>query len=144
MRCSYCNQAFCWLCGKAVDDEPFPVHFQWWNPMGCSNMQLNESIVPTSRDLRYARLLTIFQYLFIGIPTFSSSFATLCLFCCCYKETWSCSMPILQRLSKLRDRFFALMTFYSLVWMGLFVFLPLILIGSCLFLAFLPFYLLIS
>jgi IBR domain, a half RING-finger domain len=30
MKCQ-CGQAFCWLCGEAIDDAIFPAHFQWWN-----------------------------------------------------------------------------------------------------------------
>jgi len=40
MKCNNCNTAFCWVCGKQIDDDTFPAHFQWWNPSGCVNMQV--------------------------------------------------------------------------------------------------------
>jgi hypothetical protein len=40
MKCQ-CGAAFCWLCGKQIEDTLFPAHFQWWNPSGCSNLQVN-------------------------------------------------------------------------------------------------------
>lgn len=40
MKCQ-CGAAFCWLCGKQIDDATFPAHFQWWNPAGCANLQVN-------------------------------------------------------------------------------------------------------
>jgi hypothetical protein len=39
MKCQ-CGVAFCWLCGKQIEDSLFPSHFQWWNPSGCSNLQV--------------------------------------------------------------------------------------------------------
>jgi hypothetical protein len=39
MKCQ-CGVAFCWLCGKQIDDATFPAHFQWWNPAGCANLQV--------------------------------------------------------------------------------------------------------
>ena len=39
MKCQ-CGAAFCWLCGKQIEDTIFPAHFQWWNPTGCSNLQV--------------------------------------------------------------------------------------------------------
>ena len=41
MKCQ-CGVAFCWLCGKQIEDSLFPAHFQWWNPSGCSNLQVTE------------------------------------------------------------------------------------------------------
>ena len=40
MKCQ-CGSAFCWLCGRQIDDQTFPAHFQWWNPTGCSNLQVD-------------------------------------------------------------------------------------------------------
>lgn len=40
LTCEVCETSFCWLCGKKVSDNAFPAHFQWWNPMGCVNMQV--------------------------------------------------------------------------------------------------------
>ena len=40
MQCNQCQTAFCWVCGKQIDDDTFPAHFQWWNPAGCTNMQV--------------------------------------------------------------------------------------------------------
>ena len=40
MKCTRCSAAFCWVCGKQIDDDTFPAHFQWWNPTGCVNMQV--------------------------------------------------------------------------------------------------------
>lgn len=41
IKCSQCQQAFCWLCLTKIDDDIFPAHFQWWNLAGtCSNLQV--------------------------------------------------------------------------------------------------------
>lgn len=41
MKCTHCDTAFCWLCGQEVEDDVFPVHYQWWNlTHGCVNMQV--------------------------------------------------------------------------------------------------------
>ncbi|KAJ1442641.1 hypothetical protein B484DRAFT_442067 [Ochromonadaceae sp. CCMP2298] len=56
MKCQ-CGVAFCWLCGAAIDDALFPAHFQWWNPSGCSNLQMNESDEPSGGARVFARIL---------------------------------------------------------------------------------------
>lgn len=43
MKCSVCGTPFCWLCGKRIEDDVFPSHYQWWNPFGCVNMQVRLS-----------------------------------------------------------------------------------------------------
>lgn len=40
MRCPRCGTAFCWLCGSATGDNPYPDHFAWWNLSGCPNKQM--------------------------------------------------------------------------------------------------------
>ena len=48
MKCTRCNQGFCWLCGKAVEAGEFPNHFKWWNLRGCPNKQvLRFPLIPT-------------------------------------------------------------------------------------------------
>ena len=66
MKCSNCGKAFCWLCGKEIEDAIFPTHFQWWNPSGCSNLQLNEAIEPTCCTLLCARMTTAAQIVLLG------------------------------------------------------------------------------
>eukprot|EP01035_Chromulina_nebulosa_P019890 gene19890-25845_t len=76
MKCSCCGQAFCWLCGKAIDDTVFPAHFQWWNPYGCSNLQMNEAVVPNLRTRLSARCLTCVELVLFGPLTINERGST--------------------------------------------------------------------
>jgi hypothetical protein len=82
MKCS-CGVAFCWLCGKAIDDDTFPAHFQWWNPVGCANLQMNESNAPSIGVRICARLLAILQLIIFGPLTICSTVVCSFLCCCC-------------------------------------------------------------
>jgi hypothetical protein len=83
MKCSVCNQAFCWICGKPIDDTVFPAHFQWWNPYGCANLQMNDAIQPSRYSIWSARILTVFEILILGPVTLVSTLASLILCSCC-------------------------------------------------------------
>jgi hypothetical protein len=82
MKCS-CGAAFCWLCGKQIDDALFPAHFQWWNPSGCSNLQMNEASTPSQCSIICARLSSVLQLIVLGPLTVVSTvvFSLVCLPC---------------------------------------------------------------
>lgn len=105
MKCQ-CGAAFCWLCGKQIEDTLFPAHFQWWNPSGCSNLQvslspypsllspllsspplsqMNEAVEPTRRARICAGLLSAVQFIVLGPLTLASTLAStlLCFSCIC-------------------------------------------------------------
>ena len=82
MKCTNCSKAFCWLCGKEIDDSIFPAHFQWWNPGGCSNMQMNEAAEPSCCVVFCARLTAALQFIILG-PVVAVSTVVSLLLCCC-------------------------------------------------------------
>lgn len=116
MKCS-CGQAFCWICGQAIDDTLFPAHFQWWNPLGCSNMQMNEAIEPSRGSVWCAKGLAMLQCVVFGPLTVSSTLVSSLLCGCC-----------LFSKNKIREVFAMQMSFWGVFWMMLLVFLPLALI----------------
>lgn len=71
------------LCGKQIDDALFPAHFQWWNPSGCSNLQMNEAVDPSTTARCCAKILTILQLIILGPLTLTSTIVSslLCLPC---------------------------------------------------------------
>lgn len=82
MKCSSCNTSFCWLCSEIIDDGPFPDHFRWWNVSGCPNMQLDESEQPKTCTLVCARVLSVLQLLFLGVPSVALAIISM-LVCPC-------------------------------------------------------------
>lgn len=85
MKCK-CGVAFCWLCGKQIEDTVFPAHFQWWNPAGCTNLQLNESVAPSLCIRIVARVVAVIQMIIFGPITIvsvivSSLLCLPCMFC---------------------------------------------------------------
>eukprot|EP01038_Epipyxis_sp_PR26KG_P013958 gene13958-18722_t len=129
MKCQ-CGVAFCWLCGKQIDDAHFPAHFQWWNPSGCSNLQLNESEEPTPTARVCARMLSIIQIILIGPLTLASTIASsiLCFTCIAYKLKVDPNMAILCGDHNL---FSICMSSWGIIWMLLLFFLPVaLIIGS--------------
>jgi hypothetical protein len=35
MRCSRCQEEWCWLCGRGITaGGAYPAHYKWWNPFG--------------------------------------------------------------------------------------------------------------
>lgn len=83
MKCPQCNQAFCWLCGEAIDDAVFSSHFQWWRNTKCSNLQMNEAINPSWYTRISAKVITTVELIIIGPITLASSVASL-LVCFCF------------------------------------------------------------
>ena len=40
MRCSRCQEEWCWLCGRGITPGgAYPAHYKWWNPLGCGGAQ---------------------------------------------------------------------------------------------------------
>lgn len=131
MKCQ-CGTAFCWLCGKQIDDNLFPAHFQWWNPAGCSNLQMNEALEPTVTARVCARLLAILQIVFLGPITLASTIAStlLCFSCICLRIKHATPTPPSSLLSsQARNEFMNVvstcMSSWGVVWMVVLVFLPL-------------------
>ena len=82
MKCT-CGQAFCWLCGKPIEDTIFPAHFQWWNPSGCSNLQMHNSVEPSAFSRTAAKVFTCVELILLGPLTFLSTLLSLLLCSCC-------------------------------------------------------------
>mmetsp|Transcript_5260 Transcript_5260/g.9987 ORF Transcript_5260/g.9987 Transcript_5260/m.9987 type:complete len:680 (-) Transcript_5260:1800-3839(-) len=90
MKCSNCQQCFCWVCGVAVEDAIFPNHFQWWNAMGCANMQMVEDIEPTRSSIIFARVTAIAQTLVLGPISLASTIVSFIIcFPCVYSHHMS-------------------------------------------------------
>ena len=85
MKCTNCQQCFCWVCGVAVEDSIFPNHFQWWNAMGCANMQMVEDVVPSRSSIIFARVTALAQTLVLGpISLVSTLISFILCFPCIY------------------------------------------------------------
>ena len=139
MRCM-CGTAFCWLCGKEVDDDTFPKHFQWWNANGCSNMQMDNNVEPTRASIICARISTILQLIVFGPITFITSVIALCLCCCCIKHLWvppvdtRPNAPPSTCYTRLVEVFSGCLTGWGMVYMFLLVGIPICVLGGPFFL----------
>lgn len=125
MKCTVCSQAFCWICGKQIDDAVFPAHFQWWNPSGCSNMQMNEAIEPSRWARLSARMLTWIEIVLLGPLTLATTVGSLILCSCClphYLMTEDESAdPLWIKLQRLTSN---CMSGWGIFWIGVVFFLP--------------------
>jgi hypothetical protein len=123
MKCQ-CGAAFCWLCGKQIDDTLFPAHFQWWNPTGCSNLQMNEAIEPSLLARICARLLAIIQIIILGPITLASTIAStiLCFSCICLRLKQD--YPKSSFLTGFLRTFSNCMSSWGMFWMIIIIFLP--------------------
>ena len=106
MKCTYCQQCFCWICGVAVEDAVFPSHFQWWNAMGCANMQMAEEVVPTRRSIIYARVTALLQTIIFGPLCLVSALLSF-MFCfpCIYCYTTDQESNAVQKASVNNEEF---------------------------------------
>ena len=141
MKCELCDTSFCWLCGIEVSDSIFPAHFQWWNPLGCVNMQMHEAIQPTCCALYSARLLATLQLVILGPICMVLTVATILLFGCCCK----CSIFVQKNFFNGKEPSFGQiislsMSMWGMLLMGVFVFFPLGVIGTIVVLAIYPFW----
>ncbi len=126
MKCPNCNQAFCWLCGVAIDDTPFPAHFQWWYVGGCPNMQLNEEINPSRAAVLRAKLLSWIETLILGPLTFGAT--VISFFACpCVVLGFSCfNRTETDTFSRKIVRLFQeCMTSWGMFWISVLFFFPL-------------------
>lgn len=123
MKCQ-CGVAFCWLCGKQVDDSLFPAHFQWWNPSSCSNLQLDDAIEPTVARRCCARVLGVLQLIILGPITLASTLASsLLCFSCIYMKLKN--DPSVTLLCGRNTMFSNCMSSWGMIWMFLLIILPL-------------------
>ena len=123
MKCR-CGTAFCWVCGKAVEDETFPMHFQWWNVNGCTNMQMinDASLEPPKYIIYFARLRSFFQIIIFGPITLISAVLSIILCPCCFFRS--------NQTRTFSETFAGLLTFWGMIYMMLVFGLPLgLLIG---------------
>lgn len=125
MKCK-CGAAFCWLCGKQIEDTVFPAHFQWWNPSGCANLQLNESLAPSLCIRVAARVVAILQMIVFGPITIASVIISslLCLPCIFYKLKKD-NPPSLR--TYVQDGVGNCLSAWGLFWMLALTLLPLVL-----------------
>lgn len=131
IKCSFCGATFCWLCGKEVEDAVFPAHFQWWNPSGCANLQMNELDEPTECARTMARLISYAEMLILGPLSAASTLASL-VFCCCFVPCMVRQQPNKPSESLPRRILFLLgqcMSGWGMLWIGLLFMLPLSLLG---------------
>lgn len=129
MRC-LCGTAFCWLCGKEVDDSTFPVHFQWWNANGCSNMQMDPALEPTTTSIVVARISTAFQLVVFGPLTFISSALSIALCCCFLGHLWTPvppkpGEPPSRFCTRLSEVFSSCLTGWGIFYMAIILGIPL-------------------
>ena len=127
MKCR-CGAAFCWLCGKEIDDDMFPAHFQWWNPGGCPNMQMDEATNPPLRTRIIARLMAFGQLIVLGPITFASTLLSslLCFPCIVYKINSDIRDSNGRKTfcSQLRTMLTGCMSTWGLIWLVLLIFVP--------------------
>ncbi len=129
MKC-VCGTAFCWLCGKQIDDAVFPKHFQWWNANSCANMQMNGDIQPSFCSRVIARVLSLLQIIILGPITLVST--------CLSSLICPCILPLLLRSpSELppgsnvyADLFTSCLSGWGYVYTFLLVLLPLFLVAA--------------
>eukprot|EP01041_Mallomonas_annulata_P007416 gene7416-15150_t len=120
IKCANCGVAFCWLCGTVVEDEVFPAHFQWWNPGGCTNLQMDEDQEPTTDSRRCALVTTILQLIFLGPLSLASTLISLLLCSPCLYL----AVLLQQRTDVFQTAFSQLMSCWGLFWMFLLLGLP--------------------
>lgn len=119
MKC-VCGAAFCWICGKEIDDAVFPHHFQWWNANGCANMQMNHDIEPTLLTRVIARGLAVIQIIFLGPLSLVSTLLSMLLCPCC--------LPCVSRPQPtMSEQFYDLLANCMSGWGMLYTFIVLIL-----------------
>lgn len=92
IKCSFCGATFCWLCGQEIEDAVFPAHFQWWNPYGCSNLQMNEQAEPSPLSRFAARASAMVEVIVLG-PLSVASTAVSLLACCCLVPIFTAQQP---------------------------------------------------
>jgi len=128
MKCTQCGQAFCWLCGKGIDDDVFPAHFQWWNPSGCSNLQMNEEIEPSSAARFMAKALSFIELIVLGPIALLSTMISLILCCCCIPKLLNCQKQQEGKRTRCTQLMSHCMSGWGIFWIGILVVLPLSLI----------------
>lgn len=128
MKCTQCGQAFCWLCGKGIDDDVFPAHFQWWNPSGCSNLQMNEEIEPSSTARFMAKALSFIELIILGPIALLSTMISLILCCCCIPKLLNCQKHQEGKRTQCTQLMSHCMSGWGIFWIGVLVVLPLSLI----------------
>lgn len=120
MRC-VCGAAFCWVCGKEIEDTVFPRHFQWWNANGCANMQMNNEIEPTTTSLTTARALSLLQIMVLGPLSLVSTCVGALLCPCCLPLFYDRTLPPNARLCDLLTN---CLSFWGLFYTAVIVILP--------------------
>lgn len=132
IKCSFCGCTFCWLCGKEVEDTVFPAHFQWWNPSGCSNLQMNEHDEPSQLARLIARISSYIELLILGPLSVLSTFLSLVI-CCWIIPVYTAQHPEKKPEPWQRRMGYLLghcMSSWGMIWIGLLVMLPLGILGG--------------
>lgn len=129
MKCM-CGTAFCWLCGKEVDDSTFPVHFQWWNANGCSNMQMDPALEPTTSSIIIARVSTAVQLILFGPLTLITTVVSISLCCCFLGHLWTPAppkpgQPPSRFSTRLKELFSGCLTGWGIFYMSVILGIPL-------------------
>lgn len=125
MKCK-CGVAFCWLCGKQIDDTVFPAHYQWWNPSGCTNLQMNDEVEPSSCMRAVAYFAAVVQMILFGPITFASALVSSCLCAPCLVAKLQRDRPASLR-AYVQENASACMTGWGVFWMILILVIPLVL-----------------
>lgn len=123
MKCK-CGVAFCWLCGKQIDDTVFPAHYQWWNPSGCTNLQMNDEVEPSSCMRAAAYIAAVVQMIIFGPITFVSAMVSSCLCAPCLVAKLRRDRPASLR-AYVQENASACMTGWGVFWMILILVIPL-------------------
>jgi hypothetical protein len=138
IKCSFCGATFCWLCGKEVEDTVFPAHFQWWNPSGCSNLQMHEGDEPSPVARLLARALAVAELVVLGPLSAVSTLASL-VACCCCVPSLTAQHPE-RRIVPWSARFFSLighcMSGWGMIWLGILFIVPFVVLTTLVFLVF--------
>jgi len=142
IKCSFCGGTFCWLCGKEVEDTVFPAHFQWWNPSGCSNLQMHEGDEPSAFARLLARALAVVEIIVLGPLSAVSTLASL-VACCCCVPSLTAQHPE-RRVVPWSARFLSLighcMSGWGMIWLGILFIAPCVILTTLVFLVFRLFY----
>eukprot|EP01033_Poteriospumella_lacustris_P002918 gene2918-2130_t len=123
MKCK-CGVAFCWLCGQQIDDTVFPAHYQWWNPSGCTNLQMNDEVEPSSCMRAAAYIAAVVQMILFGPITFVSAMVSSCLCAPCLVAKLQRDRPASLR-AYIQENASACMTGWGVFWMILILVIPL-------------------